>query len=116
MPCTGLKLCQYDFVVLERIPGLQGPTACTIQRPFIPQAVKTLAAAGCDMVILSDANTVFINEIVDHHGLSQHFLAVCSPNPFPQHASGLLTWESHCQDSCPATSCLVDACALRWQC
>ena len=33
------------------------------------------------MVILSDANTIFIKEIIDHHGLSQHFLAVCSSIP-----------------------------------
>ena len=60
----------------------------TVQRsshrlcPYL-QAVETLAAAGCDMVILSDANTVFIKEIMDHHGLSQHFLAVCNPSMHP---------------------------------
>ena len=81
----------------------------TIQRPsnrlcFYLQAVETLAAAGCDMVILSDANTVFIKDIVDHHGLSQHFLAVC--NSISTHpTTGLLTRSCQCQES----SCPVNA-------
>ena len=83
---------------------------CTIQRPytrlcFVLQAVETLAAAGCDMVILSDANTVFIREIIDHHNLSQHFLAVCiSISVHP--TAGLLTCSCQCQQS----PCLVKAC------
>ena len=39
--------------------------------------VKALGAdADCDMIILSDANTVFINEILRHHQLTGHFQRV----------------------------------------
>ncbi|CAL8471813.1 g11355 [Coccomyxa elongata] len=40
------------------------------------QAVATLAARGCDLVIVSDANSVYINAILEHHGLKEHFKQV----------------------------------------
>lgn len=37
------------------------------------QALQHLAAIpGCDIIIVSDANTVFISEILKHHNLAQH--------------------------------------------
>ena len=37
------------------------------------QAVQHLAAIpGCDLIILSDANTIFISEILKHHNLEQY--------------------------------------------
>lgn len=40
------------------------------------QAVATLATRGCDLVIVSDANLVYIDAILEHHGLKQHFKEV----------------------------------------
>ena len=40
------------------------------------QAVVDLAARGCDLVIVSDANSFFIEAILQHHGLLEHFKEV----------------------------------------
>ncbi|BDA47728.1 probable pyridoxal phosphate phosphatase PHOSPHO2 [Coccomyxa sp. Obi] len=52
--------------------------AC-VSAPFaacMRQAVAKLAARGCDLVVVSDANSVYIDAILEHHGLKQHFKEV----------------------------------------
>ena len=63
----------------SKVPG---QNVCTIQRPtdvlcVLLQAVETLAAAGCDMIKLSDANTIFTEEIN------------CSPQSFTTLSGGM---------------------------
>jgi phosphoglycolate phosphatase-like HAD superfamily hydrolase len=44
----------------------------------VVQAVTHLAELDhCDLVIASDANSVYISEILDHHGLMHCFKEVC---------------------------------------
>lgn len=55
----------------------QLPSSSNLISMHLWQAVRRLASVpGCTLVILSDANTVFINEILEHHQLAQHIQKV----------------------------------------
>ncbi|XP_040969422.1 inorganic pyrophosphatase 2 isoform X2 [Gossypium hirsutum] len=82
--------------------------------PRIIEAIKSAHALGCDLKIVSDANTFFIETILEHHGLKECFLEI-NTNPgfvdqqgrlriFPHHD---FTKSSHgCQHpSCPPNMC-----------
>ena len=50
---------------------------CLDSQPVV-QAIEQLAAAEeCDLVIISDANSVFITEILRHHSLLDCFQQAC---------------------------------------
>nr|KJB56878.1 hypothetical protein B456_009G140200 [Gossypium raimondii] len=82
--------------------------------PRIIEAIKSAHALGCDLKIVSDANTFFIETILEHHGLKECFSEI-NTNPgfvdeqgrlriFPHHD---FTKSSHgCQhSSCPPNMC-----------
>ncbi|GAB2223578.1 hypothetical protein Droror1_Dr00017719 [Drosera rotundifolia] len=56
---------------------------CLIQAPLHPNiisAIKSAHASGCDLRILSDANTFFIETILKHHGILDCFAEI-NTNP-----------------------------------
>ncbi|EIE23797.1 hypothetical protein COCSUDRAFT_41939 [Coccomyxa subellipsoidea C-169] len=74
------------------------------------QAVKELAGRGCDLVILSDANSLYIDTILQHHGLQEHFKEVHTNRAYwegdslrvlPHHQDP----EPHGCPNCPANLC-----------
>ncbi|KAK9905585.1 hypothetical protein WJX75_002525 [Coccomyxa subellipsoidea] len=74
------------------------------------QAVVDLAARGCDLVIVSDANSFFIEAILQHHGLLEHFKEVHTNRATweggalhvrPHHQGA----EPHGCPNCPANLC-----------
>ncbi|KAH1066409.1 hypothetical protein J1N35_031396 [Gossypium stocksii] len=80
----------------------------------IIEAIKSAHALGCDLKIVSDANTFFIETILEHHGLQECFSEI-NTNPgfvdeqgrlriFPHHD---FTKSSHGCDhpSCPPNMC-----------
>ncbi|MBA0867091.1 hypothetical protein Goshw_027106 [Gossypium schwendimanii] len=80
----------------------------------IIEAIKSVHALGCDLKIVSDANTFFIDTILEHHGLQECFSEI-NTNPgfvdeqgrlriFPHHD---FTKSSHGCDhpSCPPNMC-----------
>ncbi|MFQ6639113.1 hypothetical protein Gotur_015083 [Gossypium turneri] len=80
----------------------------------IIEAIKSAHALGCDLKIVSDANTFFIDTILEHHGLQECFSEI-NTNPgfvdeqgrlriFPHHD---FTKSSHGCDhpSCPPNMC-----------
>ncbi|MBA0703021.1 hypothetical protein Goari_026977 [Gossypium aridum] len=85
--------------------------------PRIVEAIKSAHALGCDLKNMSDANTFFIETILEHHGLKECFLEI-NTNPgfvdqqgrlriFPHHD---FTKSSH---GCQHPSCLPNMCKLR---
>jgi len=64
------KTIQEIEKVLQRIP---------IHHRIIP-AIKSAYALGCDLRIVSDANTVFIETILKHLGISECFTEI-NTNP-----------------------------------
>ncbi|KAB2029084.1 hypothetical protein ES319_D05G139400v1 [Gossypium barbadense] len=82
--------------------------------PRIVEAIKSAHALGCDLKNVSDANTFFIETILEHHGLKECFLEI-NTNPgfvdqqgklriFPHHD---FTKSSH---GCQHPSCLPNMC------
>ncbi|CAO2176822.1 unnamed protein product [Urochloa humidicola] len=52
-------------------------------------AIKTAAALGCDLKVVSDANTFFIDTVLDHHGVLGCFSEI-NTNPAQVDADGRL--------------------------
>lgn len=81
--------------------------------PRIITAIKSARALGCDLKIISDANTFFIDTILKHHGIWECFSEI-NTNPsfideerrlriLPQHD---FTKSSHgCKNPCPPNMC-----------
>ncbi|KAE8699439.1 Inorganic pyrophosphatase 3 [Hibiscus syriacus] len=82
--------------------------------PRIIEAIKSAQALGCELKIVSDANTFFIDTILEHHGLRECFSEIHT-NPsfvdeqgrlriFPHHD---FTKSSHgcVHPSCPPNMC-----------
>ncbi|CAL4962788.1 unnamed protein product [Urochloa decumbens] len=75
----------------------QGKTAedirdCLRSAPLdahVISAIKTAAALGCDLKVVSDANTFFIDTVLDHHGVLGCFSEI-STNPAQVDADGRL--------------------------
>ncbi|XP_037299201.1 probable phosphatase phospho1 [Manduca sexta] len=87
--------------------------------PGLEELIKTLAAAGWDVLILTDANTVFVNHWLKVHGLLEHVTSVVTNRAFWQ--NGRLFIEPHMHQTacprCPSNLCkslaLAQWCAQR---
>uniref|UniRef100_A0A6V7QQA5 Inorganic pyrophosphatase 2 n=1 Tax=Ananas comosus var. bracteatus TaxID=296719 RepID=A0A6V7QQA5_ANACO len=88
---------------------------CLTKAPISPHVIKAIKAAhalGCELRIVSDANTFFIETILKHHGLIEYFTEI-NTNPgfvddegrlriFPYHD---FTTSSHGCGLCPPNMC-----------
>uniref|UniRef100_A0A803M647 WPP domain-containing protein n=1 Tax=Chenopodium quinoa TaxID=63459 RepID=A0A803M647_CHEQI len=81
--------------------------------PRIVPAIKAAHAAGCELRIVSDANTFFIETILDHLGLSDYFSEI-NTNPGYVDEEGRLRILPHhdftksphgCCNPCPPNMC-----------
>ncbi|KAK8641861.1 hypothetical protein V6N13_011232 [Hibiscus sabdariffa] len=99
-----------------RIEDIVAVLKTTPINPRIIEAIKSAYALGCDLKIVSDANTFFIEKILEHHGLKECFSEIHT-NPgfvdeegrlriFPHHD---FTNSSHgcVHPSCPPNMCKV---------
>ncbi|KAL4421430.1 hypothetical protein ABPG75_010721 [Micractinium tetrahymenae] len=110
-----------DWVLKEAASQLRRTpadvTAALRRAPLHPSLAGLLRAAasegssvsgGIDVIILSDANTVYIDTILEHHGLQQHVLAVHT-NPAEWRDGALRVGPYHTQPHgcrhCPSNLC-----------
>ncbi|CAL5221062.1 g3185 [Coccomyxa viridis] len=114
LPWTQLMDCALHAAHTELKATQEDVLKAICSTPFhadMIQVVRTLAAVpGCTLIILSDANTVFINEVLKHHKLDQYIHKVYSNiaswqdgalrvNPFHSSSS------PHGCPNCPSNLC-----------
>jgi pyridoxal phosphate phosphatase PHOSPHO2 len=101
------------------IKSIQGVLQAAPLHPTMKQLLKNLHAANTDIVIMSDANIFYIEEILKHHDLLQCIKAIYTNKIELQQNSGRqvmrirrFTTEPHgCKNGCSANLCkgkLVD--------
>ncbi|KAE8656254.1 Inorganic pyrophosphatase 2 [Hibiscus syriacus] len=63
--------------------------------PRIVEAIKSVHALGCDLKIVSDANTFFIETILEHHGLKECFSEIQTNSGFVDEQGKLRIFPHH---------------------
>ncbi|XP_062217305.1 inorganic pyrophosphatase 2-like [Phragmites australis] len=93
---------------------IQDIRACLRTAPLSPHvtaAIRSAHALGCELRILSDANTFFIDTILAHHGLAGYFSAI-DTNPAHVDAAGRLRIRPYHEfhASAPGHGCALPTC------
>lgn len=106
---SGLEELQESGVTVDQL----SQTLSTV--PFNPKTkclIEYLSANGITMMIASDANTFYIDEILRHHNLRQYFERIYSNhgnviNGKLQVSRYVPVYECHGCKQCPANLCKV---------
>uniref|UniRef100_A0A0D9VDY4 Uncharacterized protein n=1 Tax=Leersia perrieri TaxID=77586 RepID=A0A0D9VDY4_9ORYZ len=79
--------------------------------PRVAAAVVAAHALGCDLRVLSDANSFFISAVLDHHGLAGYFSAVHTNPAFLDAGGRLRIRPFHAAGhGCPLPTCPPNMC------